>query len=67
MQAISIVYNPDLAAYVVPAVAVAMLSSGSFLFSVAHQSWLLREQEALLATEWNEKEEEVIGDTPEAR
>ena len=67
MQAISITYDGDLAAYVVPAVGLAGLSSTSFLFSVVRQWWLLREQEALLAEEWAAKEEEVVGDSPEAR
>ena len=64
MQAISIAYDSDLAAYVVPAVGVAALSSSSFLISAVQQSWLLRKQEALLAAEWAEREEDVVGDSP---
>ena len=67
LQAISIAYDSDLAAYVVPAVGVAGLSGTSFLISAVRQSWLLREQEALLAEEWAAKEEEVVGDSPEVR
>ena len=67
MQAISIAYDSDLAAYVVPAVGVAGLSVMSFLISAVRQWWLLREQEALLAEEWAAKEEEVVGDSPEVR
>ena len=67
LQAISIAYDSDLAAYVVPAVCVAVLSSMSFLISVVRQWWLLRKQEALLAEEWDAKEEEVVGDSPEVR
>ena len=67
MQAISIAYDSDLAAYVVPAVGVAVLSSMSFVISVVRQWWLLREQEALLAEEWAAREEEVVGDSPEVR
>ena len=65
MQAISIAYDSDLAAYVVPAVGVAGLSGTSFLISAVRQWWLLREQEALLAEEWAAREEEVVGDSPE--
>ena len=67
LQAISIAYDSALAAYVVPAVGVAVLSSVSFLISAVRQWWLLREQEALLAEEWAAKEEEVVGDSPEVR
>ena len=67
LQAISIAYDSDLAAYVVPAVGVAGLSGTSFLISAVRQSWLLREQEALLAEEWAAREEEVVGDSPEVR
>ena len=67
LQAISIAYDSDLAAYVVPAVGVAVLSSMSFLISAVRQWWLLREQEALLAEEWAAREEEVVGDSPEVR
>ena len=67
MQAISIAYDSALAAYVVPAVGVAVLSSMSFLISAVRQWWLLREQEALLAEEWAAREEEVVGDSPEVR
>ena len=67
MQAISIAYDSDLAAYVVPAVGVAALSRSSFLISAVQQSWLLRKQEALLAAEWAEREEDVVGDSPEVR
>ena len=67
MQAISIAYDSDLAAYVVPAVGVAGLSGTSFLISAVRQWWLLREQEALLAEEWAAREEEVVGDSPEVR
>ena len=68
LQAVSIAYDSDLAAYVVPAVGVAGLSSTSFLISTVRQWWLLREQEALLAEEWAAREEEeVVGDSPEVR
>ena len=67
LQAISIAYDSDLAAYVVPAVGVAVLSSMSFLISVVRQWWLLREQEALLAEEWDAREEDVVGDSREVR
>ena len=67
MQAVSIAYDSDLAAYVVPAVGVAGLSGTSFLISAVRQWWLLREQEALLAEEWAAREEEVVGDSPEVR
>ena len=43
------------------------LSGTSFLISAVRQSWLLREQEALLAEEWAAREEEVVGDSPEVR
>ena len=66
-QAVSIAYDSDLAAYVVPAVYVAGLSSTSFLISAVRQWRLLREQEALLAEEWAAREEEVVGDSPEVR
>ena len=46
---------------------VAALSSSSFLISAVQQSWLLRKQEALLAAEWAEREEDVVGDSPEVR
>ena len=67
MQAISIACDSDLAAYVLPAVCVAVLSSMSFLISVVRQWWLVREQEALLAEEWAAREEDVVGDSPEVR
>ena len=67
LQAISIAYDSDLAAYVVPAVGVAVLSSMSFLISVVRQWWLLRKQEALLAEEWTAREEDLVGDSPEVR
>ena len=67
MQAISIAYDSDLAAYVVPAVGVAALSSSSFLISAVQQSWLLRKQEALLQEEWTAREEDLVGDSPEVR
>ena len=67
LQAISIAYDSALAAYVVPAVCVAGLSSTSFLISAVRQWRLLREQEALLAEEWAAREEEVVGDSPEVR
>ena len=67
LQAISIAYDSALAAYVVPAVGVAVLSSMSFLISVVRQWWLLREQEALLAEEWTAREEDLVGDSPEVR
>ena len=67
LQAISIAYDSDLAAYMVPAVGVAGLSSSSFLISAVQQSWLLRKQEALLAAEWAAREEDVVGDSPEVR
>ena len=66
-NAIVIACDSDLAAYVLPAVGVALLSGMSFLISAVRQWWLLREQEALLAEEWAAKEEEVVGDSPEVR
>ena len=67
MQAISIAYDRDLAAYVLPAVCVTVLSSMSFLISAVRQWWLLREQEALLQEEGTAREEDVVGDSPEVR
>ena len=67
LQAISIAYDSALAAYVVPAVGVAVLSSMSFLISVVRQWWLLRKQEALLAEEGVAREEDLVGDSPEVR
>ena len=65
-NAISIVYDENLAEYATGAVVVAGASSLSFVISVAVNGHTLVAEEALLAQMWSQREDEVVGDNPEA-